>query len=306
MSLLREVQTALMDGKEIGPILLKLQFLASRLGSDVLEEWVKHESEGYQVGVEAPDYRKVPVTFTGHFSGPFGSGIKNAPIPSVLVKKLAGEAWTNYEIRQGMASIDNMLSSASKTTTLNIDASNLILKLQGKIYPDYACNGVDGEFSMASLVEIQNAVRARALELTLKIEKSVPAAADITIGPSAAPKPKDTEAVTQITNQVIYGNYTAISNTGAGAQFSLSISSGDAGSVIKGLEAAGFPNTDAKEIATILASEKPENEAEPFGKKAKAWIAKNLVKATNGAWSMGISVATQLLTEAAKKYYGLP
>lgn len=48
MGLLSEIQASLMQqGQEIGPILLKLRFLASRLRSGPLEEWVKHESEGY-------------------------------------------------------------------------------------------------------------------------------------------------------------------------------------------------------------------------------------------------------------------
>jgi hypothetical protein len=38
MSLLREIQESLMqEGQSIGPILLKLRFLASRLGGDPLE-----------------------------------------------------------------------------------------------------------------------------------------------------------------------------------------------------------------------------------------------------------------------------
>jgi len=48
MSLLQEIQADLLDPKaSIGPILLKLRFLAHRLGSDILEEWVKFETEGY-------------------------------------------------------------------------------------------------------------------------------------------------------------------------------------------------------------------------------------------------------------------
>ncbi|MGA8158874.1 MAG: hypothetical protein WB822_22240, partial [Rhodoplanes sp.] len=62
MSLLREIQSSLLEGREIGPILLKLRFLASRLGSVVLEEWVKHESEGYPNDVEVPSYRKIGVS----------------------------------------------------------------------------------------------------------------------------------------------------------------------------------------------------------------------------------------------------
>ena len=45
---------------------------------------------------------------------------------------------------------------------------------------------------------------------------------------------------------------------------------------------------------------------EPFGKKATSWLASHhLKKAAEGRWKIGISVATEVLTEAAKKYYGL-
>lgn len=133
MSLLTEIQAALIDGQPIGPILLKLRLLASRLGSDVLEEWVKHESEGYPPGVSLPDYRKVGVSYVGTFSGAFGSGIENAPIPPYLIEKFAGKGWNDYEIRQSVSSIDELLSSGN-SGTLQINAADLILLLQGHIY----------------------------------------------------------------------------------------------------------------------------------------------------------------------------
>jgi len=75
MSLLQEIQAAVIqEDTEIGPILLKLRLLASRLGSAPLEEWVKHESEGYPGDSPLPDYRIIHVSYTGTFSGPFGSG----------------------------------------------------------------------------------------------------------------------------------------------------------------------------------------------------------------------------------------
>ena len=55
---------------------------------------MKHESEGYPSAAEVPDYRKIRVFYTGTFSGPFGSGIKNAPIPPYLIEKIAGKRWT--------------------------------------------------------------------------------------------------------------------------------------------------------------------------------------------------------------------
>jgi hypothetical protein len=48
MGLLYEIQTSVVqDGTHLGSVLLKLRLLASRLGSVPLEEWIKHESEGY-------------------------------------------------------------------------------------------------------------------------------------------------------------------------------------------------------------------------------------------------------------------
>lgn len=54
MSILREIPAAILQEKpDLGTILLKLRFLASRLGSEPLEDWVKFEAEGYPKDGEA-------------------------------------------------------------------------------------------------------------------------------------------------------------------------------------------------------------------------------------------------------------
>ncbi|TVM31939.1 hypothetical protein [Oceanidesulfovibrio marinus] len=304
-TLLHEIQESVVqEGADLGSVLLKLRFLASRLGSDVLEEWVKHESEGYPNDVEVPPYRIVGVSYKGMFSGPFGSGIQNAPIPGHLIKQFAGESWVSYKIRESIAGIDELVRSSTESGSLGIDASNLILLLQGKIYPDYACNSVSGRISRTSLTEIQQAVRARILELTLELEKSIPAAADVAFGAS---KGRDTnpEKVQQITQQIIYGNVTTAVAGGHGSNISINVNERDSDSFVRHLVESGIVEEDAKSLASILETEEPEGEQEPFGKKAKNWIASNLKKAVDGTWKIGLSVATAVITEAAKKYYGL-
>jgi len=170
MSLLQDIQAAvLQEGSDLGPILFKVRLLAARLGSQPLADWVKHESEGYPSDVAVPDYRIIPVTYTATFSGPFGSGIRNAPIAPYLIEKFSGKRWNNYEIRQSIAAVDDLLTSSSKNGgSLSINAANLILLLQGKVYEDYACNDVTGTISRASLAELRHSVRSRVLELTLE------------------------------------------------------------------------------------------------------------------------------------------
>jgi len=305
MSLLQQIQESIVqEGSDLGSVLLKLRLLASRLGSDTLEEWVKYESEGYPQDAEVPPYRIVGVTFRGTFSGSFGSGINNAQIPPYLIEKHAGESWTKYEVRESVAAVDEMVKKSSDGGTLGIDASNLILLLQGKIYEGYACNDISGTISLTAFYEIQQTVRSRILELTLELEKSVPGAVHVAIGEPVENK-SETEQVQQISQQIIYGNVSTAVAGGAGAQIAIGINEKDNASLIEHLVQNGIPQGDASELAALMEAEEPASIEEPFGEKAKDWVAGNIKKAAEGTWSVGISVATKVLTQAAMKYYGL-
>ena len=306
MSLLHQIQESIVqEGVDLGSVLLKLRLLASRLGSNLLEEWVKHESEGYPKEIEVPPYRIIGVSYQGTFFGPFGSGIKNAPIPTYIIKKHAGARWVNYEIRESIAAIDGIVKSCAECDGgIGIDASDLILLLQGKIYPNYSCNDVKASISCTSLEEIRQTVRSRILELTLKLEKEIPASTLVTFG---VPKEQNnvSDKVQQISQQIIYGNVGTAVTSGHGSNVKVSIGERDTKELIRHLTDSGIPESDATEIAEIMESEEPSNIEEPFGEKAKKWLGTNLQKAAKGTWNIGISVATKVLTEAALKYYGL-
>ena len=309
MSLLHEIQvSAIESDQSVAPILLKLRLLAARLGSGSLEEWVKYELAGYPKGVELPDYRRISVSYRATFSGPFGSGIKNAPIPGYLITQYAGKKWTNHDCRQSVAAIDALIKNSPEDGALQINASDLILLLQGKVYEDYACNSVVGIVSRVALVEIQHAVRTRVLELTLELEKSVPVAAEVSLEKTGKSDMGSAEKVTQIYNQTIHGdvgNLTSVSSYGAGANLSVTIGKGDKGAFVEFLVSKGLPQADMEEFADILSTEESGSEEEPFGAKAKEWFAENIKKAASGTWKVGVSVATRLLTEAALKFYDL-
>lgn len=306
MSLIQEIQSDLLDeNKKIGPIFLKLRLLASKLGSEELEEWVKHESEGYPSKSDLPDYRSIPVSYTGTFLGSFGSGIRNAPIPPYLINEYAGEGWNKFHLTQSIAAIDELIGAGDDNSgTLSINSSNLMLLLNGKIYPQYECNSVEGTLSTASLAEIQHAVRSRILELTIQLEKRLPNATEITMNATNDASGGMSEVTTQVFNQVINGNVTSIANSGDNSNFNIEIKKGDKDALANHLIDSGIAETDARELAAIVDSEDGGSETEPFGKKAQEWIGKNLSKAANGTWKIGTSVATKVLTEAALKYYG--
>ncbi len=307
MSLLHEIQTdVIKENSDLGPVMLKLRLIAARLESQPLADWVKHESGGYPIDSIVPDYRVIPVSYTATFWGAFGAKITNAPIAPYLIEKFAGSHWNKYEIRQSIAAIDELLeTSHGGSGTLEINASNLTLLLQGKVYEDYACNAVNGKISRASLAELRHSVCSRVLELTIELEKSIPDSANLTLGKADQNFSKSSAVATQISQQIIYGNVTTISNIGDSIQMKIAIGVRDTNSLIEYLKLSGIPETDASEFANIVANEDPESKEEPIGLKARIWLIENLKKAANGTWKIGISVATEVLKEAVLKYYGL-
>jgi hypothetical protein len=308
MGLLQEIQADLFDPKSsIGPILLKLRYLADRLGSGPLEEWVKFETEGYPDGVSVPAYRQAAVTYRGTFTNGVQT-LNEVPIPSALIENIAGEHWTTFSIRDSIAVIDRIVTGHDPKDQQNfgVPGGNLMLVLQGKVYPGHSIISVTGMFGGAPFASIHQVVRAKILDLTLALEKQVAIAGEVEIGKPAAPVTDAVKAnVTQITNNTFYGGtHTTITNSGSVETINVSVLPGDQDSVVRWLVEQGAPEDDARELATIAASEKPENDDEPFGKRAKKWIGGKLSKGAAGLWNMGQNAGQALIIEAFKRYYG--
>lgn len=276
------------------------------LGSRPLDDWIKYESQGYPIDADLPPYRIVPVSYKATFSGPMGSGLKNAPIPPALIDKFAGESWTRHEIRESIAAVNELARPTEDgDATLRFDAADLILLLQGKVYEGYGCNAVTGYLSRASLVEIQHAVRNRILDFAFALQDSVPGAADITIGKQGSTSISESEKVTQVYHQTIYGTVTNVGRDAEVTNVAVVPAERNTEAFVEALVSKGILESDATELANIVASEAPGTREDPFGKKAKAWITKNIGKALDGVWNVGLQTATKAITEAALAYHGL-
>jgi hypothetical protein len=222
----------------------------------------------------------------------------------MIIKKYAGKRWVQHEMRDSIAAVDDLLASSNKGGSLGINAADLILVLQGKVYQDYACNAVHGHISRSSLATIRHSVRSRVLELTLELEKAVPDAGLISLGVTSVPSAPSAAVATQIAQQIIYGNYTSIAATGQ-ASVTVAVTPSDTKSLAAFLANAGMEPADAKELAAIASSERPDSDAEPMGPKARTWVLENLKKAASGTWKMGLTVATDVIKEALLKFYDL-
>lgn len=145
VTLLSEVEQGVLNGAQLGPSLLKLRFLASKLGSRPLEEWVKHETEGYPQHVDVPDYRKIGVSYRGTFTDGRRM-LYDVPVASYLINRLAGEKWVRYEVRSSMSSIDELICNPPKGKSIGIEsAGDLAFLLESEVYEGFSCLKLIGE-----------------------------------------------------------------------------------------------------------------------------------------------------------------
>lgn len=303
MPLLQDIQAELLDAKApIGPILLKLRYLAAKLGSDVLEDWVRYETEGYPKEVEVPDYRKAAVTYRGTFTDGFRT-VNDVPIPEYIVKKEAGEGWLSIPLRESIAVIDSLLATErTGDGKFGVAAGNLIPLLHGKVYEGMGAITIQSTFAGALFGHIHNMVRAKMLDLTIQLEKSVPIAALIDLGkPVNSPASDIGAQTTNITHTVVYGNQTTITNSAPGGSIQMSVVAGDHSSLARYLVEQGVPENEAQALAKIASEDKPITPDQPLSARAKEWLG----KVAGGTWGVTKEVGTQILIEALKKYYGL-
>ena len=288
--LLLQAQEGLLEISEISPVLLKLRLLASRLGSDLLEEWVKYETEGYPREVEVPDYRKIGVHYIGTFSHPTQI-FRNVTIPPYLIERLAGMQWVLHQMREPLAEIEHLIQRSYQDieSSLTLGGSaNLIALLQGKVYRGMVCHDVTGTIPENALVNIQSVVRSRIMDLTIQLEAAIGSNSDDL---EVANSP---DTYNEITNSVIYGNVNIGSEISGNV--TQTVVAKNTESLAAALEELGLGAKNSAALAHIMASERPSTNSS-LGAKAKAWIARNVDDVAR-------PVIVKLLSDLATNFYG--
>lgn len=302
MSLLEEIQKEAVDkNSDLGTILRKCKVLAARLGSEPLENWLIWESNGYPDNVQVPDYRIWPLEVKGHFYGPFGSGIENAPIPHACLPKKSRKFYERYESRISISGVEDALKEVG-AGSVQVSTGDLAVALGTNVYEDQNCVQAWAQFSTSNLVELLNAVRNRVLDFSLALWKENPNAGEPI---KSSGKSLEPSRVTQIFNTKVYGGSANLVGTANDSSIIFKIVPHNFSSLETFLRANGLQDNDIGDLQEALNSDNSPVEKDKFGPKVSSWIAKMVQKAADGGWSVGVGAAGSLLAQAVTKFYGL-
>lgn len=307
MTILEDIQNTAVDGRsDLASILRKCKLLAARLNSKPLEDWVIWESNGYPEGIEVPDYRVWSLEVRGHFAGPFGSAIRNAPIPIDLlsfISKESRDTYKNWQCRLSVANIEETLRN-SERDRVSVSTGNLAVVIGTRLYEDgvYNCVQTWAEFGRGHLVELLNTVRNRILDFALAMEKENPSAGEK--GEKELAEVTAPSKVTQIFNTTVYGGAAQVVGTATNSRIGLKLKAQDFSALQKILHDMGVEKPDIDELKLALDQE-PVPKTKGFGPKVSSWIGKMVGKAAEGGWQISAGAAGDLLAKLITQYYGI-
>ncbi len=302
MSLLEEIQNeAVNSNGDLGALLRKCKLLAARLGSQPLENWLIWESNGYPDDIAVPDYRIWPLNIKGHFSGPFGSGLRNAEIPIACLPEKVRGSYLNYESRQSIASMEQMLKKSDQNM-LHVGTGDLAVILGTDVYQGQSCMQAWAEFGTGNVFELFNSVRNRVLDLSIAVWKEEPTAGDSTTTSSSSIEPS---RVTQIFNTTVYGGSANLIGAANSSHVSFSVQQNNIPSLEKALRENDVLQEDIDSLKVAIEKDDCPVEQDKFGPKVSSWIAGMVKKAAGGGWAVSIGAAGGLLSHIISKFYGL-
>lgn len=289
------IDSLIHSDRPIADTLRSAKVLASRLGSAELATWVDRELSGYPTRDSLPPYRKLQVLTLGDFSGPFGSSVRNSPVPYLVFPEQWREQAQYYFEMHGVAAIEEMLSG-DKDVELQWDPNlTLILRDKVQMTGGMVLTRLHSSLPRQELIGVLDEVRNRLLALVLDVEKENP---DAGASGQRAEQPSP-ERVQQIFNNHIYsaGNV-AIGSTDFEQTASIVIH-GDFETLRTALKSVGANDDEINELKSVLDEEKN------FGSRVAEWIGRMVGKAYSGALAVSGSAAGQVLGMWIAAYLGI-
>lgn len=307
MSLLREIQTMATDGdSSISTLLRKCRILAARLHHEPFKEWVDKELNGYDYSTEEsrkkiPSYRFLEsVQCRGHFSGPFGSGLKNGVIPPGCIPEKWRDTLTQQYLFQGISAYEELAKGGMKDG-LQVPWPSDLMFVGNEVYEGMGCLYAWKVIAPTSIIELLDTVRNKILDFALEIEMQAPDAGEAS--PDEQPVPQ--EEVSRIFHTVVMGNVgTLVAGSSDFSIQTINVRQGDIASLQSYLQSLGLASGDIAELRKAIETDGKPKAAGTFGSGVSLWLGKMVTKAAGGTIKIGASVIGGVLTKAITHYYG--
>ncbi|EFL04424.1 MULTISPECIES: hypothetical protein [Actinomycetes] len=303
------IEGASSGNSKVDALLRQVKVLAARADSIVLDHWVEKELSGYGSGDELPQYRHaVEVEVIGHFSGPFNSGLQNAPIPKMAFPEFFRKnGLFQIAIVDPISVVEEFSNSktplrAPWPADVVALANGLIQSGQLELYPQMGIQQAWRQISPTVFKAVLGSVRTRILDLALSLEKTSPMAGEI--GEPGVGKESLAKYVTNI-----FGGSNSVAV--ASSNFSQTIDmvpKGDEAALLKALSDAGVDESDIHELEECLKSDRADaggQDPDKPGSRVQGWLGRISLGVAGAGGKVATSAAGGVVAALIKSYFGM-
>jgi hypothetical protein len=300
-ALLDDIINLAIDGKQPLPdILRKCLLLGHELKNETLKTWANQELNGYSSIEPLPQYRIIPAEARGNFTGSFGAGARNWPIPSAGLKKEHRDFGEKVYLMQAVSAFQDVLSTDQDEIRFPWP-NNLALVYQTHFFQGrYVLVSAWQEISKSAIVEMLDSIRNRTLNMALQLKDE--------LGTSYTSLRKIESKETQASIQnIIFQNTGGSTNVAFGeanldasGQSQTVIAAGDRQALDRILSNAGLEKSDLDSLTEAIKADgkKP-------GNKISEWVKEKGSKVLSGGINVGTKIGSEILTAWIKQHYGL-
>jgi hypothetical protein len=290
----------------LGQVMRLCLRLGSLLSNKELSDWAKAEARGYESRDSLPDYRIFETEVLGTFSGSFGRGINNAPIPTILIEKEHRDALFKAYIMQSVGELERLTVGRADTNGLTIPwPANVVLYYQQKaIYQGYVLVAAEQVLTTTTIAGILEVIRTRVLEFVLVIEREL--GIDMMNDDNKTPvETPSQERISQVFNTTIHGGTSiALGNPGTTNQYATHVQPGDLQGLKEKLAQLGVTENLINDLDTAL--DKDADSQEQPGTHVQGWFGRMMIKAGQGTLQLASATATTVVMTEVRRFLGLP
>jgi hypothetical protein len=172
--LLREVSDE--QNHTLSSCLLKAKLLASKLKGRKFRQWVDVELDGYQNREVVPDYRIIRPRLIGHFSGGWGSRMRNVLLTTDGLPPEIRELVENYWFTDNIGSLEALLDADTDVfrRRWDINLVDLLRRVPGVRVDMMVLQDAESLFTKTTIRGVLHAIRNRLLDFLIELSEQYP------------------------------------------------------------------------------------------------------------------------------------
>ncbi len=277
--------------------LLKTKVLLHSLGQTELIAWVNSELNGYHEGQDIPDYRKVPAQVLANLTS-MTFQANSHPLPIGHLSEEQRENLESSNMTQSLAVLEKFSESpdGSLSSPIPLEYNGLLGK---NLARGVSIQRAWSQIEVSSVIQILTEVRSRLLDFVLNLKDQLP----------EEPSPQERQAVDTkalFNNAILGDNATIIIGDKNKADIVNLHLKGNFSALEHELRKFNVADDDIATLKQAVEADQSEVDEtkKEFGPSVKQWMQSMLHKAVETSWQIELNMASSILVDALKHFYG--